>query len=237
MRRLATLLLVVGFVACSRTRAERRPTAPELHYVERVVGASRDERLPLVLALHGLGDTPESFVELFDGLDAAVRIVAPRAPDPHSVGSSWFPIDDRARAPAAIYDRADKLARFLSRMASLRPTRGRPIVTGFSQGGILTFALASQHAGTLSAAIPIAGLLPDQGPPVGKSREGFRVVALHGTEDARIPYREGVKAVKRLREAGMQVELIDFPGVGHSIPEAMHRRYLDALRAAIASVR
>jgi phospholipase/carboxylesterase len=235
--RLQLLLIAVVLVACSRSQAERRAPEPALHHVERVVGASRDERLPLVLALHGLGDTPESFVELFDGLDVPVRIIAPRAPDPHSVGSSWFPIDDRTRAPAAIYDRADKLARLLTRTARVRPTQGRPIVTGFSQGGILTFALAAQHSDALAAAIPIAGLLPDQGPPIRKPRDGFRLVALHGTDDARIAYRDGVKAVKRLREAGMQVELIDFPGVGHSIPEPMHRRYLAALREAIQAAR
>ena len=45
-------------------------------------GALAEEPLPLIVAIHGLGDSPERFQELVRTLPFPARVVVPRAPDP-----------------------------------------------------------------------------------------------------------------------------------------------------------
>ena len=223
-------------LACTPSRP---PPGPPLDYVERVLNGRSDagaanDKLPLLIVLHGLGDSPEHFLELFDRLDVPVRIVAPRAPDPFSTGTSWFPIDDPQRAPDGILKRAQLLVELTDYLARTRTLRGRPIVTGFSQGGILSFALAAYHAASFQSAIPIAGSLLDALPRYQPAQKGFRVIALHGRDDRRIPYDGAERTTARLRAVGTDASLTGFAGVGHAIPEVMQERYFQVLRGELA---
>jgi phospholipase/carboxylesterase len=242
-----TLLLAVPLAMRSQAEAPRAPDAgsraarataakPPLPFVELVLGADKDAELPLLLVLHGLGDRPEHFVQLFNVLDTPVRIVAPRAPDPFSSGSSWFPIDDPKRAPEGILERARLLVRFLAHVQKTRPTRGLPVVTGFSQGGILSFALAAYHPEQIAAALPIAGSLLDTLPPYQKAPPGFFVTAFHGRKDGRIPYAGAERTVARLQAIGTSASLTGFDKVGHEVPPAMQRALAAALQAELQRV-
>jgi phospholipase/carboxylesterase len=77
-----------------------------------------------VIAIHGLGDSPERFRPLFDQLGVPARLIVARALDPWPVGSSWFPIDDRKRAGTVLRARARELADFATRLTKMRKTRG-----------------------------------------------------------------------------------------------------------------
>lgn len=230
LRQLAVGLLWLA-AACGRDVAAAG--APKLDSVERVFGAQAAARLPLVIALHGLGDSPEGILELFSGFPGPVRVVAPRAPDAHAVGTSWYPIDDRKRAAGVASERAALLARWIDHVRAARPTRGRPIVTGFSQGGVLSFCLAAYHPERLGAAIPIAGLLPDPTRAVRKAPT-LRVTALHGEADPRIPFAQGLAAVERLKRAGTPATMIPYPGVGHTLSDAMVARFHELLGQEVA---
>jgi phospholipase/carboxylesterase len=166
-----------------------------------------------------------------------VRIIAARAPDPYSVGTSWFPIDDAKRAPKAILERAAQLAAFADQLARTRPTVGRPLITGFSQGGILSFAAAAYHAEHFQAALPIAGSLLDSLPRYRKATKGLVVTAFHGRDDKRIPYAGAERTVARLNAAGTSATLTGFVGVAHTISPAMFERYVLALREELAKLR
>jgi phospholipase/carboxylesterase len=229
-------LLMVFLAACTASRAA---PGPPLDYVERVLNSRADagvtgEQLPLLIVLHGLGDSPERFLELFESLDVPVRIIAPRAPDPFSSGTSWFPIDDPQRAPAGILKRAQLLVELTDYLARTRGLRGRPVVTGFSQGGILSFALAAYHAASFQAAVPIAGSLLDSLPRYQPAQKGFRVTAFHGRDDRRIPYDGAERTVARLRAVGTEATLTGLAGVGHAIPPVMVEPYFAALRSELA---
>lgn len=225
--------LAAGSPGCGRGHAA--PKQPPLEFVERVLGgAKQDDELPLVVAVHGLGDSPEAFLELFDALPIRARVVAPRAPDPYAVGSSWFPIDDRTRAATVLLARAKLLAQLLERLQTTRRTRGLPILTGFSQGGMLSFAVAAYHPERIGAALPIAGALHDSLPAYRKAPPSLRVIALHGKQDQRIAYDWGERTVERLRKVGTNVTLEGFERVGHTISPAMHERFQLHLSEQIA---
>ncbi|MEY4515450.1 MAG: hypothetical protein RLZZ450_7572, partial [Pseudomonadota bacterium] len=179
---------------------------------------------------------PEHFLELFAELDLRVRIIAVRAPDPYYVGTSWFPIDDPKLAPKAIITRAAQLAAFADQVSRSRPTTDRPIITGFSQGGILSFAAAAYHAEHYQAALPIAGSLLESLPRYRKAKKGFVVTAFHGRDDTRIPFAGAEQTVTRLTAAGTVATLTGFVDVGHNISPAMYERYALALRDELAKL-
>jgi phospholipase/carboxylesterase len=243
MNWLARLLLAFSLsaaVLCTeQTPVEGKSAAAQLSYVERVTGgAQASEALPLVIAIHGLGDTPENFVELFSAFDQKARIVAPRAPDPWHGGSSWYPYrESRARKLPVIRARADLLASWIAELRKERASIGRTIVTGFSQGGVMSFALAAYHPGLLEAALPVAGMLDAELPEPVAIKSPLKVKAFHGTTDDMIGYAEGAASVERLKKAGRAATLVTYEGVGHHIPPAMERDLFAALREAVDAAR
>ena len=200
-------------------------------------GAALGDTVPLVIAIHGLGDRPERFGVL-RRFDARVRVVLPRGLDPYQGGWSWFDILGRdrqdAEVAAGIARAADKLAALLSELERRYPTRGKPIVTGFSQGGILSFALAVRHPDSIALAVPLSGYLPRSLWPKAGASTFVPVVALHGEADPLLRIEPTRETVGALREAGYSAQLIEYPGVGHTVSGSMLRELVDRLQQAIA---
>lgn len=251
MKRAWLLLLVALAAGCHHKTAPRPAASSEraspsavpapdtfagLDYVERVTGgAPAEARLPLIVALHGLGDRPRSFVHLFDGLDARARVIALRAPLPYYGGYSWFNmVGDNAPA-AGIRHAADQVARAMAEIVRTRPTLGRPIVTGFSQGGMLSFAIAALYPGRIAAAYSMGGMLPPALRPAKRPDGPLPpVVALHGQADPRVPIAKAQSAVAALRALGYRAELWPFPDVGHAVPYPMRHELFGLIDAKCA---
>ena len=210
-----------------------------LHYLEVVTGgADPSAALPMLVAIHGLGDRPESFSHLLDAFPQPARLILPRGIDDFEGGFSWFPT--RARDPdvdklaSGIGNAADVIAKGLAVLAKERPTKGKPIVTGFSQGGMLTFTLAIHHPDVVGYAVPVGGWLPPPLWPEAKAdTEGPTVVALHGTADSAVRYEPTKEAVDKLAELGFPVTLETYEGVPHAIPPPVHRDLTDLLVDAV----
>jgi len=222
----------------SRSLRERElQRAGDLYYLEVVTGgAAETAQLPLVIALHGLGDEPASFGALFASFEFPARIALVRAPDASGPGYSWFALTggDLEKSAAGIRKATEQVAVAARQIARDRPTRGLPIVTGFSQGGALSFALAALHPDSFRAALPVGGWLPRELQPEKSGRDAARaprVVALHGEADARIPVQAARDAVSAFERAGYTTELVTFAGVGHGMPSDV-RLQLHALLAA-----
>lgn len=218
-------------------------------YLERFTGgATANEPLPLVIAIHGLGDRPERFIALFDALRARARVVAPYG-EPYGAGFSFFPIvsrvDPDALAPG-IERAVARLAPLITAVSRARPTRGKPIVTGFSQGGMLSFALAVLHPELVGEALPISGFLTVKllatsgtGGTGAPARGGAAlslppIVAFHGDADPVVPIAADRLGIARLREAGARAELHEYPGVVHTVSLDMLRDIEAALDAAVS---
>lgn len=134
-------------------------------------------------------------------------------------GYSWFPLShgmgERALADA-VASGEERLFRALSSVAAGR----RLVVSGFSQGGMLSFAMAARRGKAISFAAPIAGMCP----PALVPERGTHVaplVAFHGTADPVIPFASGLAAVEAFRTRGHAAEIRRYDGVGHTLPAAM----------------
>ncbi len=214
-------------------QAPEIPAEAPLGFVEITTGgAGKADRLPLIIAVHGLGDRPENFVRLFEGLPLPARVVAPRGPTAHGQGRSWFPVRlpvrrDDPRMAAGVRSAAASLAALAAWLQARRPTVGKPVITGFSQGGISSFAVAVHHPDAISGAVPVAGALPADlwrgpGPSVP-------VVALHGKADRVVPFADGAALVEALAARGADARMIAFDDVPHRVPPAVRRAVFEAL--------
>ena len=228
--------ILVGAASCWSDPTRERP-ASSIDYFEVVSGAptADGESLPLLIGIHGLGDTPELFFRAF-GTDMPVRarMIFPRAPLPHGNGFSWFELPDRASDVArgdfsdGIEEAGERLAALIGELVRVHAPDTAPIVFGYSQGGMLSFYLAARHAGEISAAVPIAAFLP----PGLRSVKGrpAPTFAFHGALDELVPVESARQTVAALRAAGGVAELREYAHVGHSVTLALVR---DAVRKIV----
>ena len=204
-------------------------TAAGLEYVEMVTaGAERDHPLPLIVAIHGLGDDPAHFSDLLRDFPRPARVILPRAIDPYEGGGwSWFPLrardEDVEGLARGITHAAQRIAMAIDELQTARPTVGRPVVTGFSQGGMLAFALAASHPELVSAAVPVGGWLPPPLWPERSTQESPIIVALHGRADPAVRFQPTEAAIEHLRTLGFDVRLRAYEGVEHVITPDMRR--------------
>ena len=201
-------------------------------------GATAADELPMIVAIHGLGDRPSRF-GLLHGFPGTARVVLPRGILDHHNGFSWFDIRvrgerDSKKIADGMGEAITKLSAMLAIITKRYPTRGTPVVTGFSQGGMLSFALAVQRPGQVALALPVAGWLPaelwpDKAPPGSPP-----IVALHGDNDAILKIDPTRDVVANLRRRGFDVQLMEYPGVAHNVSGAMRRELYRRLAEAIA---
>jgi phospholipase/carboxylesterase len=203
--------------------------AEGLRYLEVVVGrVDVDSPLPMVLGIHGLGDQPRVPTYARIGEDLPYRFIMPWAPDAWgSSGFTWLPVRVRDNKTdvlsQSLEEKAAWLARFLRTLTRERPTVGRAVVTGGSQGGMLVFAMAVHHPDVVGAALPVMGWLPPPlVPPSVDTPEAYpRIRSVHGTRDPYVPIEPTRDSVRALQRLGLDVQLEEYEGVGHHMTDAM----------------
>jgi phospholipase/carboxylesterase len=235
--------------AHSANRARENPVVEEvvgeLEYVERLSGdAKPTDVLPMVVAVHGLGDRPESFALLLAGLESKARIILPRGPSPWGQGFAWFPFrsadGDDTESARGIARSADLLVELIARLRRTLPTAGRPVITGFSQGGMLSYAVAMRHPQAVSMAVPVSGFLPaslwpqPSRPRLAEKGAVPSVRAFHGEADKVVPIEPARWTIAVMQDQGMDASLTAYPGVGHTVAAGMRRDLLTVLDAAVA---
>jgi len=202
-----------------------------------VIGTPGSPACTLV-AIHGYGATPESLKSLFSGLSTPVQIILPRGPiprDPH--GWAWF---SRSREVSPdelatqIANISDPLAEGLPTLPTPAPVRGKPIITGFSQGGMLTWSVALRHPDAIGGALPLSGYLPVPALPTEPVHTP-PIQAFHGQMDQVIPLDAAVRTAEAIRDQGGTVELRTYPGTNHNVPEPIRRDLYAAIEELCAA--
>lgn len=199
----------------------------EPEYVEIVVGEpAPGQSLPLIFGIHGLGDRPEMFARLFvSEFPIAARLVFPRGPKPEGQGFSWFPIPvasaiDGEAVAEGVRVAGEGIADLVERLTREHSPAAKPVVFGYSQGGMLSFYLAAHHPDLVAAVFPIAGFLP-------RSLLGTTVpaatYAFHGAVDELVPVEAARATVRAFSDRGGVATLVEYPHVGHPITVAMMR--------------
>jgi phospholipase/carboxylesterase len=216
-----------------------------LRYLEIIRGEAKPtDELPLLIVIHGRGDTPSlhwpEALDVEPGLSA--RMILPQAPTAEGDGFTWLAHSSRhpdQHGLARDIDKAsEQLATMIGVLQKQRPTRGRALVAGFSQGAILSFSLALTQPALIEVALPISGMLPEPAWPKegAKSMRFPPIHALHGSADSMIDISKAQALISHLQGLRYEATLHSFAGEDHTISPAMSldaRAVLSkALRAA-----
>jgi polyhydroxybutyrate depolymerase len=149
---------------------------------------SRPKRLsPVVLVFHGAGGTGESIARStgFDAQADRARFIAVYL---DGVGRTWNAGPCCGAAQRLNVNDIGFVSRLLDKLAlQYRLDRRRIYVTGMSNGGLFSYAVACALPGRIAAAASVAGTLVSQCAPSSP----VSILHVHGLADPRIPIAGG----------------------------------------------
>lgn len=193
-----------------------------LHTVFEPVG---DGPHPTILAMHGWGANALDLLGLSPYLAGGnFLVLCPQGPVEvplgGPVGHGWFPLSAGAPPdPAAFENGVDVLREFLDAAAKRYPIDPRKLVAlGFSQGGVMAYALALSQPERFAGLVALSSWLPPslagQLPVAGRDR--LPTLVHHGSGDQMIPIERGRESVEMLRRLGVPLTYREFD-MGHEI--------------------
>lgn len=191
-----------------------------------------DGPFPTILALHGWGANAHDLFGLAPYLHGGEALVlCPQGPLAFDIGDGvpgygWFPLSGGAAFDAAEFERAlDTLGRFVDEAVARYPVEKRKLVLmGFSQGGVMAYALALRDPARYAGLAALSSWLP--GPlaasmPRMPEHEMLPVLVQHGTSDPMIPVDRARESRDALRGLGVSLAYSEYE-MGHEIrPEAL----------------
>ena len=171
--------------ARARCPAAGGGTLEGVRYLEHNPPGLENARLPMLIVLHGRGSRPSGVFGMARGAAGGVRVIAPEGIEPFGKVRAWFQsrsvdpeFNDQVRAAAR------RIAPFLRAIQACRPTVGKPVIAGHSQGAHMSYIMARLYPNLIRSAVAGSGYLPES----LWARFDVPVAAIHGTADATVPF-------------------------------------------------
>jgi phospholipase/carboxylesterase len=178
--------------------------------------------VPGLLLLHGRGADEADLMGLEGALDPRLTIVSARAPFRLGPGFAWYGMSEVGKPDLdtlrASVRELDDFIDGLPAAYSLDPAR--LYLMGFSQGAVMSAAMALLKPGAVRAALLHSGYVPANS-GLELSREAARgrpFYLAHGKYDEVIPVTFGRDSHEYLEAAGAEVVYREYP-IGHTISE------------------
>jgi phospholipase/carboxylesterase len=187
----------------------------------------------LVILLHGLGADGNDLIGLapyWAPVLPDAEFLSPNAPFPCDMapyGYQWLSARDPspearlsgARAAGTILD-----AFITDELAKRDLSESDCALVGFSQGTMMSLFVGPRREKPLAGIVGFSGRLIAPQLLAEEIRSRPPVLLVHGTDDPMVPYSSMAEADTALKAAGVSVETLTCPGIGHSIdgdgPEA-----------------
>jgi phospholipase/carboxylesterase len=187
----------------------------------------------LVILLHGLGADGNDLIGLapyWAQLLPTAEFLSPNAPFPCDMapyGYQWFSSQDRS--PAAVLAGVRAAAPFLdsfidTALAERGLDDGDLALVGFSQGTMMSVFVGLRRVKPAAGILGFSGRLLAPELLESELRSRPHTLLVHGTSDPLVLYESLAAAEAALTEAGVPVETLTCPGIGHSIDENGLRR-------------
>ncbi len=182
----------------------------------------------LVILLHGLGADGNDLIGLAPAwapLLQDAEFVAPNAPFPCDMapyGFQWFSLQDRSPESilAGVRAAAPMLDAFIDDALAARGLEEKDLaLVGFSQGTMMSLYVGLRRARAVAGIIGYSGALIGVETLASEIRARPRVLLVHGDADAMVPFQAMARAAASLEAAGVAVETLARPGLGHGIDE------------------
>jgi phospholipase/carboxylesterase len=184
---------------------------------------------PLLILLHGYGADERDLFDLADYLDPRLYVVSARAPLGLPWGGfAWYHLGGQPGAlvpdPQSRARAADILERFVEAVpARVGADPRRSYVLGFSQGAIMSLAVAARRPELVAGLISLSGYLdPETVPASGPAAlGGLPILHMHGTYDDVIPVAAAHMTRDVLQQTDARYEYHEYP-IAHGIhPDAL----------------
>ncbi|WP_298315824.1 alpha/beta fold hydrolase [uncultured Aquimarina sp.] len=196
-----------------------------LHHIIKEPTVKKD-KTPVLFMFHGYGSDENDLFSFSSELQDELFVISVRAPYPmQPYGNAWYAIyfdaaqgkfsDDKQ----AIESR-DKISNFIDEaVAAYDLDTDNVTLLGFSQGTILSYAVALSYPEKVKNIVALSGYLNEDILKENYADNDFSKLNLycsHGSVDQVIPIDWARKAPLKLAELGIQTSLNEFP-VGHGV--------------------
>lgn len=192
----------------------------------------KKEKNPLLLLLHGYGSNEEDLFSFATELPDEYYVVSARAPyDLQPYGHAWYAItfdadQNKFSDDNQAIESRDLIANFIDQLISEMSIDSENVtLIGFSQGTILSYAVALSYPEKIKRVVALSGYLNEEILASGYENKDFsnlKMYISHGTQDQVIPVDWARKAPEALKNLGIELTFKEYP-IGHGVsPQNFH---------------
>lgn len=184
------------------------------------------DKNPLLLLLHGYGSNEEDLFSFAAELPEEYYVISARAPYNMQYGAyAWYAINfDADENKFSDHEQAkisrDLIAQFIEELIQKYPIDAKNVtLVGFSQGSILSYAIALSHPDKVQRVVALSGYVNEPILDENYLRNDFtklKVFHSHGTVDQVIPVEWARKTKPFLEKLGVQSVYKEYP-MGHGV--------------------
>lgn len=184
------------------------------------------EKAPAIVMLHGYGSDERDLFSFAPELPKKYSVFSVRAPYPMpGFGNAWYEINfenglDKFNNIEQAIGSRKKVEGFIDEIIANYPIDPKQItLLGFSQGTILSYALALSHPEKLKQVVALSGYTDEKMMEEGFRENDFsnlRFYCSHGSMDQVIPIQWARKNKPFLDALGIENQYSEFP-VGHGV--------------------
>lgn len=196
-----------------------------LHHVVREPKIKKDKN-PLLLLLHGYGSNEEDLFSFANELPDEYYVISARAPYDLMYNSfAWYAINfDADENKFSDIEQAQSsrvlIATFIDELVANYPIDGNDVtLIGFSQGSILSYAVALTYPQKVQRVVAMSGYLNTEMADEKYATNDFsrlKIFASHGTVDQVIPVDWARNSIPKIKALGIEIEYKEYP-VGHGV--------------------
>lgn len=196
-----------------------------LHHIVREPKVKKDKN-PVLILLHGYGSNEEDLFSFASELPEEYYVISVRAPYDMMYNSyAWYAINFDANEnkfsdiPQAQSSR-DLIAKFIDEVVQNYPIDENNVtLIGFSQGCILSYAVALSYPEKVQRVVAMSGYLNTEIATATFEKnnlKALKIFASHGTVDQVIPVDWARKSIPKIKALGIDVVFKEYP-VGHGV--------------------
>lgn len=183
------------------------------------------EKAPLILMLHGYGSDEKDLFSFASELPEKYMVVSARAPYPLGYGNCWYEInfdefDDKFNNISQAISSRKEIEIFLKELIDNYPIDPTEVTLfGFSQGSILSYAVALSHPKKIKQVIALSGYIDENMLVESYHQNDFsslRFFCSHGISDQVIPVQWARKTKVFLDKLKIENTYSEYP-VGHGV--------------------
>jgi len=196
-----------------------------IHYLVREPKIKK-EKNPLLLLLHGYGSNEEDLFSFASELPEEYYVVSARAPyDLQPYGYAWYAItfdadQNKFSDDNQAIESRDLIGQFIDELVSELPIDPENVtLIGFSQGTILSYAVALSFPEKIKRVVALSGYLNKgilASSYENKDFSNLKMYISHGTQDQVIPVDWARKAPEALKNLEIDITYKEYP-IGHGV--------------------